>query len=84
MTRVSVPKKTGEITIRTGKAGVEEVLQFEEKGGYVEVPEKHLDVFLTNVGGAAVAPEAPATSEAAAGSESPAAPEAPARKRRSG
>lgn len=63
-TKVSVPHKTGEITIRTGKPGVEEVLQFQEEAGSVEVPDEHLDLFLTHVSGSSVAPPAaPAAKE---------------------
>jgi hypothetical protein len=63
MARVRVPSKTGEITIRTGKAGVEEVLKFEEKGGFVDVDDEHLELFLTHVAGSSEAPAAPAPKE---------------------
>lgn len=56
MTRVRVPAKTGEIIIKPGTPGQDETLKFEEKGGYVEVPDEHLDLFLTHVTGASVSP----------------------------
>jgi hypothetical protein len=58
MTRVRVPHRTGEVTIKTGRAGVEEELHFTEEGGFVEVPAKHLDLFLGNVPDSAIEPDA--------------------------